>query len=155
MDFIHIAPAPPWLRQTLLGLALSLGASLPADAGPTEPELQAPALVAPGLGCGATPATAALFSQVAWPVAQPVARQQPSRQAARRQAQAAPRSHGPRQATPRPQHRRHAEVPPPRPAEPAEAQPSLSHAYFTCSTTPLVAIPVGAGWLAVGPMRRS
>ena len=38
---------------------------------------------------------------------------------------------------------------------PSEPQPSFSQAYFTCSTKPLTALPVGAGWLAVGPVRRS
>ncbi|MFC7692653.1 hypothetical protein ACFQY5_26810 [Paeniroseomonas aquatica] len=37
----------------------------------------------------------------------------------------------------------------------ADPQPSLSQAYFTCSSTPLIAVPVGTGWLAVGPLRRS
>lgn len=148
MDFIRLARAPRCIRHALLAVTLSLGASLPAAAGPTEPELQAPALVAPSLGCGASPATAALFIQAALPHAD------------RRSRQAAPPRPGARQAAPRPQRRhhaepqrrRHAESPP---AQPAEAQPSLSQAYFTCSTSPLVAMPVGGGWMAVGPLRKS
>ncbi|MDB5374104.1 MAG: hypothetical protein JWP04_2746, partial [Belnapia sp.] len=73
MDFIRLARAPRCIRHALLAVTLSLGASLPAAAGPTEPELQAPALVAPSLGCGASPATAALFIQAALPTVNQVA----------------------------------------------------------------------------------
>jgi hypothetical protein len=116
-----------WLCRAIGTAGLVLGIVLPAGAGEAQVELQAPALVAPSLGCGAAPATAALFTQV---------------------AQRKPRQHSARRA-PR---RHHAEATPEAPADPV---PSLSHAYFTCSSTPLVALPVGAGWLAVGPQRRS
>ena len=116
-----------WLCQTFATAGLILGIALPAGAGEAQVELQAPALVAPSLGCGAAPATAALFTRV---------------------AQRKPRQHSSRRV-PR---RHHAEA---APAVPADPEPSLSHAYFTCSTTPLVALPVGAGWLAIGPQRRS
>ena len=116
-----------WLCRLIGTAGLVLGIVLPAGAGEAQVELQAPALVAPSLGCGAAPATAALFTQV---------------------AQRKPRQHSARRAP-----RRHqAEA---GPAVPADPVPSLSHAYFTCSSTPLVALPVGAGWLAVGPQRRS
>jgi hypothetical protein len=35
-----------------------------------------------------------------------------------------------------------------------EPLPSLRRAYYTCTSTPLTAMPAGAGWLAVGPVRR-
>ena len=120
-------PYGSWLCRTIGTAGLALGIVLPAGAGEAQVELQAPALVAPSLGCGAVPATAALFTTVAH----------------RKPRQHASRS-GPR--------RQHAEAAPKAPADPV---PSLSHAYFTCSTTPLVALPVGAGWMAVGPQRRS
>ncbi len=41
------------------------------------------------------------------------------------------------------------------PAPAAESLPSLAHAFYTCATMPLTAMPVGTGWLAVGPIRRS
>ena len=40
-------------------------------------------------------------------------------------------------------------------ATPAEPLPTLRRAYYTCTATPLTAVPVGAGWLAVGPLRRA
>lgn len=116
-----------WLCHCIGAAGLALGIILPAAAGEAQVELQAPALVAPSLGCGAAPATAALFTKV---------------------AQRKPRQDSTRRAPRRP----HAEAAPQAPADPV---PSLSHAYFTCSTLPLVAVPVGAGWLAVGPLRRS
>ena len=36
----------------------------------------------------------------------------------------------------------------------AEPPPSLRHAYYICTARPLTALPVGEGWLAVGPARR-
>jgi hypothetical protein len=36
----------------------------------------------------------------------------------------------------------------------SEPPPTLRHAYYTCTRTPLNAMPIGAGWLAVGPIRR-
>lgn len=116
-----------WLCRIIGTAGLVLGIVLPASAGEAMVEMQAPALVAPSLGCGAAPATAALFTQV---------------------AQRKPRQHTARRAP----GRHNAEAVPEVPADPV---PRLSHAYFTCSSTPLVALPVGAGWLAVGPQRRS
>lgn len=120
-------PHGSWLCRIIGTAGLGLGIILPAGAGESQVELQAPALVAPSLGCGAVPATAALYTTV---------------------AHRKPRQHATRR-TPRPDH---AEAAPEAPADPV---PSLSHAYFTCSTTPLLALPVGAGWLAIGPQRRS
>lgn len=36
----------------------------------------------------------------------------------------------------------------------AEQPPTLRRAYYTCTRTPLNAMPIGAGWLAVGPILR-
>jgi hypothetical protein len=55
-----------------------------------------------------------------------------------------------RQHAPRRTRRHHAEA-----APAAEPMPSLAHAFYTCAAMPLTAMPVGIGWLAVGPIRRS
>lgn len=93
-------------------------------------DVQAPALVTPNFGCGAAPTAAALFNTVA-ARRSPAPHRSQGRQQARTKRQSPP---APRQADP---------------------EPRLSQAYFTCSSTPLIALPVGAGWLAVGPLRRS
>ncbi|MDN3566841.1 hypothetical protein QWZ14_20890 [Paeniroseomonas aquatica] len=118
-----------WFCRTLGAVGLALGVALPAGAGEPQLDVQAPALVAPSFGCGAAPTTAALFNTVA--AHRPTAQ----RRARRQHAGAARRA-------------------PPAPPQ-ADPQPSLSQAYFTCSSTPLIAVPVGTGWLAVGPLRRS
>lgn len=37
----------------------------------------------------------------------------------------------------------------------AEPPPALRHAFYSCTVQPTLAVPVGAGWLAVGPVLRS
>ena len=122
--------------RCLLGAAgFVLVCGVPTPSGAVMPEIEAPSLVAPGLGCGAVPAANALYSQVA------LRRQRP-RQSPVRRAEAA------RSSTPR-------AAPREAPREASEPLPSLSNAFYTCAATPWTAQPVGAGWLAVGPVRRS
>ncbi len=111
------------LRKALpLGL-FAAGLALPTPGGAAPPEIEAPSLVSPGLGCGAAPSSTALLGRVA---AQ--RHRQQAQRGQRRQAEAAPA---------------------------AEPVPSLAHAFYTCAAMPLTAMPVGTGWLAVGPIRRS
>ncbi len=106
-----------------LGL-LAAGLALPTPGSAAPPEIEAPSLVSPSLGCGAAPTSTALLGRVA------AQRQQPQRRGRRQQAA-------------------------PAPAPAVESLPSLAHAFYTCATMPLTAMPVGTGWLAVGPIRRS
>lgn len=38
--------------------------------------------------------------------------------------------------------------------EEAEPLPTLRRAFYTCTRTPMNATPIGAGWLAIGPILR-
>ncbi|SDB70106.1 hypothetical protein SAMN02927895_03661 [Belnapia rosea] len=116
----------PSLRTALPLALLAAGCILSPSAHAAPPELEAPSLVSPSLGCGASPAANVLLGRVAMQ---------------RHQNRARPR---------RPHRRNHIEA-----APVAEPVASLSQAFYTCATTPLFAIPVGTGWLAVGPVRRS
>ncbi len=102
-------------------------AAYPSIGDAAPPDLHAPSLVAPSLGCGAAPSSASLLGRVA----AHRQRHQPSRR-----------------------HRQHRAEARPAPAA-EEPVPSLSPAFYTCAATPLIAMPVGTGWLAVGPIRRS
>jgi hypothetical protein len=112
------------LRKAIPLALLAAGLAFPSVGDAAPPEIQAPSLVSPSLGCGAAPSSASLLGRVAMHRH----RQQPPRRHRRHQAEASPA------------------------AEPA---PSLSQAFYTCAATPLTAMPVGTGWLAVGPVRRS
>ena len=124
------ASAPSWRR--ILGAALvAAAAALPLPGPATAAEAtDSITLLAPGRGCGpaeATTGTTALLDRV---------------RASRRPA--LPRTKpgvGPRQAE--------------RPSLPEEAPAAFQHAFFTCAGTPPAIYRVGAGWLAVGPVRRS
>lgn len=100
--------------------------AFPSNGDAAPPDIQAPSLVAPSLGCGAAPGTASLLGRVA----AHRHRHQPHRR-----------------------HRQHRAEASPAPA--AEPMPSLNPAFYTCAATPLTAMPVGTGWLAIGPIRRS
>jgi len=112
-------------RAAPLALIAAL-AGFPSAGDAAPPDIQAPSLVSPSLGCGATSSTASLLGRVA----AHHHRHRPSRR-----------------------HRQHRAEASPAPA--AEPVPSLSQAFYTCAATPLIAMPVGTGWLAVGPIRRS
>ncbi|WP_043363355.1 hypothetical protein [Belnapia sp. F-4-1] len=114
------------LRKALPLAILAAGFALPSAGIAAPPEIAAPSLVSPGLGCGAAPGSTALLGRVA---AQRH-RQHPPRRQRRHQAEAAP-------------------------APEAEPAAGLAHAFYTCAAMPLTAMPVGTGWLAVGPVRRS
>ncbi|MBL6076970.1 hypothetical protein JMJ56_03065 [Belnapia sp. T18] len=112
------------LRKALPLAVLAAGFAFPSPGRAAPPEIAAPSLVSPGLGCGASPSSTALLGRVAVQRQ----RQHPPRRHRRHQAEAAPA------------------------AEPAAG---LAHAFYTCAAMPLTAMPVGTGWLAVGPVRRS
>jgi hypothetical protein len=114
------------LRKAIPLALLAAGLAFPATSDAAPPDIQAPSLVSPSLGCGAAPSSASLLGRVAM------------------------RRH--RQQAPHRQRRDQAEA---SPAPAAEPVPSLSQAFYTCAATPLSAMPVGTGWLAVGPIRRS
>lgn len=42
----------------------------------------------------------------------------------------------------------------PRPAMPEEPPALFLHAFYTCAATAPAPVPMGAGWLAVGPVRQ-
>lgn len=113
------------MYRALGATGLVLGCALPASSADLSTQHAVPVLAAPGPACSVVPG--ALFGPLA---------ARPPRKARRPQAQ----RHLSRQpeAKPRP-----------------PLQPGFSHAYYTCSSTPQVALRVGAGWLAVGPIRRS
>lgn len=50
--------------------------------------------------------------------------------------------------------RRPARPPEPEPQAAEEPPATFMHAYFTCAALPIMARPVGQGWLAVGPVRK-
>lgn len=114
------------LRKALPLVLLAAGLAYPTTGNAAPPDIQAPSLVSPSLGCGAVPSSASLLGRVSVQRQ----RQQASRRHRRQQAEASP-------------------------APAAEPAPSLSQAFYTCAATPLTAMPVGTGWLAVGPIRRS
>ena len=114
---------PPWRYASLAVLVAGLALPSSADALSLSPDH-----LATGPGCGVADGT--------------MTRARPGLVRSDRPARVAPRQ---RQAAPAPAK--------PVPEMPGEAPATARHAFYTCTSAPLFAVPVGSGWLAVGPLR--
>jgi hypothetical protein len=120
------ASGSPWRRLAAIGL-VTASLVLPASDGHAAPETVP---LAPEPGCSAAgEAPAALRPGL-------VRADRAARPAPRRRQGAARRS------------------PPPSPPLAEELSPKAMRAFYTCATPRMRAVPVGRGWLAVGPVQR-
>lgn len=149
----------PALRYLAAGGLVAMTCALPLTTGRASPGIPLPPAAGPGCGFAAAPM--ALGRVPALPGEIKPARIKVANIKAGGIKVGRPKATGMKTAEAKPPARRQARRAAPAPAMPmaedpvAEEPPAHArHAFYTCAARPLVSLPAGHGWLAVGPVRR-